>query len=137
MTISADEISYTENLFVKVTLNRAATGNVSVSVDGQKKQAKINNGNASVSFTGITAGFKNINVNYSGDKNYNPISGNSSVNVKKIDPSISISAIPVSYGEPLIVEVTLNSDAGGIVVVSIDGRQNTTAVNNGRASVQA
>lgn len=52
-----------------------------------------------------------------------------------MDPTITVSASDIIYGANTIVDVNLDNDATGSVVVTIDGKTNTSQLNDGKASV--
>ena len=131
--ISAEDINVGDELQIKVTLPADATGYVTVTVDNDSQKVKLSNGVAGVDMSGLSAGAKTIKVYYEGDKVYNNLSDSKSVNVRKVDPAIEISADNIKYGEDLIVRINLPSDASGDVNVKVDGKSQSVKLNRGFA----
>ena len=63
-----------EDLVVNVTVPEDAKGNVTVSVDGKNYTAPVKDGKATVSVPNLKSGNYTVDVTYSGDDNYSPVS---------------------------------------------------------------
>ena len=117
-----------------------ATGNVTVSVNGENYTAPVNNGQAIFNITGLGDGEYIISADYEGDAKYLPSSDNGTFKVSKIDidpvitNSSSLDVERLDNGT-VIVNVTVPDDATGNVTVSIDNETITVPVVNGTAVV--
>ena len=122
---------------VDVLLPEDATGTVTVSVDGKEYTAPVVNGKATVSVPGLGAGDYTADVAYSGDDKYAPSSTTAPISVDKVpDAPIDAEAEPTEVGEDAVVEVTLPDDATGTVTVTVDGKNYTAPVKDGKATVK-
>ena len=95
VTVEKAQIEVTNNTFitetpanepnptVSINLSSDATGNLTVTVNGKNFTKELVNGSATVEIKGIPAGSYNAIVTYSGDKNYLPLTQNTTVVVKE------------------------------------------------------
>ena len=131
MILSGDVISVGENATITVILPVDAAGNVQAEIGGKNYISPVNGGQALIIIPGLAAGNYNIHVTYSGDNNYNHATGNVSVSVAKINPSIVIDDSVITVGENATVIVTLPGDAFGNVRIGNE----IVPVKDGFASV--
>ena len=129
-----------EDLVVNVTVPEDAKGNVTVSVDGKNYTAPVKDGKATVSVPNLKSGNYTVDVTYSGDDNYSPVSKSSNATVEK---AIIISAPDVTKyfhgSERFVVTVTDNKGnvlANKSVVIYINGVSYTRTTDaKGTASI--
>ena len=132
----ADPAEVGEDAVVEVTLPADATGNVTVTVNGKNYTVPVEDGKATVSVPGLPAGDYTADVAYSGDDKYEPVSTTAPISVDKVsDVPIDVSADPTEVGEDAVIEVSLPEDATGNVTVTVDGKNYTVPVENGKATV--
>lgn len=136
ISVKADNIKYGENLTVRISLPKDATGNVTVKVDGKSQTVEIDRGNAIAVISGLTAGKKSVSVSYSGDKKYNLNSYSTSAIVDKITPIITISADNIKYGESAKISVKISENISGNIVVSAGEISKTVKAIDGSASAE-
>ena len=107
-----------------------ATGDVTVSVDGKDYTVPIKDGKAVVDISDLAPGNHDVKVTYPGDDKYAPVTNSTTINVpKKSDYPIDIT----TDGDKLVVSVP--DDATGDVAVSIDGKDYTVPIKDGKAVV--
>ena len=129
-----------EDLVVNVTVPEDAKGNVTVSVGGKNYTAPVKDGKATVSVPNLKSGNYTVDVTYSGDDNYSPVSKSSNATVEK---AIIISAPDVTKyfhgSERFVVTVTDNKGnvlANKSVVIYINGVSYTRTTDaKGTASI--
>uniref|UniRef100_UPI0025FA4EFE Ig-like domain repeat protein n=1 Tax=uncultured Methanobrevibacter sp. TaxID=253161 RepID=UPI0025FA4EFE len=132
----ADPAEVGEDAVVEVTLPADATGNVTVTVNGKNYTVPVEDGKATVSVPGLPAGDYTADVAYSGDDKYEPVSTTAPISVDKVsDVPIDVSADPTEVGEDAVIEVSLPEDATGNVTVTVDGKNYTVPVEDGKATV--
>ena len=131
-----DEISTSDDEKITLDLPKDATGNLTVSVDGNETTVPVVNGSASVDLGELSAGEHTIAVSYSGDDNYAPYSKSVTANVVKATPAIGVS-VPADAQEGSVVPITISlpSDATGTVFVDVAGSGYYSDVVNGSAVV--
>ena len=134
LVVSADGIVYGNDAVVNVVISSKATGNVTITVNNINKTAKINNGMANATFSGLTAKEYNVSAVYNGDTNYNSVSNSTKLNVAKANSTLVVSADSIVYGENAFVSVIVPGDATGNVTITINDIAKTAKINNGRAS---
>ena len=81
--LTANSISYGEDLTVSVKLPKDVTKRVLVTAGDQSKYATLTNGQGSVKFTDLNAGKYTVTATYEGDANYLKSDANKTVYVKK------------------------------------------------------
>ena len=83
-SISIPEIKAGEATTTTVKIADDATGNITVSVDGEEKSvSNLTNGAATITIPALSAGNHNVTITYSGDENYGGFSKSTNVDVKE------------------------------------------------------
>ena len=138
INITIPDIDPDKSFVVDVNLPSDATGNVSVLVDGKEvSSAPVTNGSAKLTVPELDAGNHTVEVKYSGDIKYAPVSKTSSVNVPMNIPDNSTSikvTVPAGSKSPKF-NITLPNDTKGYVVISINGADYYATVENGTVIV--
>ncbi len=136
MDVNANNITCGEDAVFDVVLPSTAEGTVTVSVNGKSNSAKLNNGKASVSISGLAKGEYNYTVSYSGDSKY--YSNSISKEFEVVENILNIVAIveDTKYGNPTKFVVNLNPDASGIVSVKVDNKTASAQIIDGSATVE-
>ena len=118
-----------ENITVKAVLPANARGNVTYRLNTNETTVNVTD---KAIFAGLANGTYTIYAKYNGDDNYNASEWyNVTFQVVKTSPGLTISAEPVTYGEPLVVVVNTNTKFTGDVLVKIDNLNQTAHVVNG------
>ena len=138
INITIPDIDPDKSFVVDVNLPSDATGNVSVLVDGKEvSSAPVTNGSAKLTVPELDDGNHTVEVKYSGDIKYAPVSKTSSVNVPMNIPDNSTSikvTVPAGSKSPKF-NITLPNDTKGYVVISINGADYYATVENGTVIV--
>ena len=133
MDIDSNNISVGEDAKITVSLPNDAKGNVTVTIEGVNYSAPVKDGKAIVSVPGLKAGNIKADVYYSGDGNYNPAEGTVSFKVDKNKPNMTAEANDPTVGESLHIVIKLPHDATGTVTLTVDGKDYTAEVKDGKA----
>ena len=137
-TIDISEVNVSEDAILNVTLSNDATGTLSVFVDGKKVgDVNVTGSIVSVSVGRLTAGNHVVEARYSGDEKYCSISESKEVFVSKLNTDVKSDDVEITEGEPAIIIVNLDGEASGIVLVNVGGKQFYSAVESGKATVEA
>ena len=136
ITVPSD-VKVGDEATINVSLPSDATGNVTVNIDGINYNASLHNGVASVNVANLTAGEHNIVVKYIGDDKYNSESNFDVIDVSKVTQYPITINVPddVKYGDKAVINVTLPSDADGVVEVTIGNKTYEAIVKGGKASI--
>ncbi|MEE0025313.1 Ig-like domain-containing protein, partial [Methanobrevibacter sp.] len=135
-TIEASDVSGNvgENITVKVTLNKDATGQVSVTVNGIEYRGIISNGVADVILSGIANGTYDAEVKYEGDGRFNENLTHITVKVFKVESSLTITASDnIVAGSNVTITVTAPKDATGTITITVDDKDYTNDTVGGVA----
>ena len=132
--VAVDTIDFGEDAVISVKLADDATGEVVITVNGEDYTAAIENGVASVTVSDLKAGDYTVAVKYAGDNNYNGATGSAEFSVLKITPDMDVTVNNIVFGEDLTVVAVLPADATGEVVITVNGKDYPTVIENGVAS---
>ena len=131
INVTANTVSYGEDLVVNVTLPSDVMYRALVTIGNVSKYVSLKEGIGSVKFSGLAVGNHEISVSYAGDANYLKTSVNVTAKVEKATPDIQITANDINVGETLNVAVKLPSDVTRRAVLSIDGNTQYVSLKNG------
>ena len=139
LNVIIDSVDY-GNVF---TVNAVLTGvnnapldtNIIVTVNGKNYIVAIVNGKGTFHADKLAAGSYNFNARFAGSNNYNEVSDSGKFNVYKVDSAIGITVKDINVGEDAVITVKLFSDATGELTVTVNGKDYTANVVNGRATV--
>ena len=139
LNVIIDSVDY-GNVF---TVNAVLTGvnnapldtNIIVTVNGKNYIVAIVNGKGTFHADKLAAGSYNFNARFAGSNNYNDVSDSGKFNVYKVDSAIDVAVSDIKVGEDAVITVNLLGDATGEVTVTVDGKDYTANVVNGRATV--
>ena len=120
---------------VVVVVGDNATGNVTITLDGQNFTGNVTNGTAVITLENITPGINVIEVIYSGDDTHTNSTIEANITGPKYDTLIEVNVTEVKEGEPVVVTVKVPQNATGNVTVTIDGKQYPGVIVNGTAIV--
>ena len=135
VSVAAPAIDYGSDAVVTVTVPSDASGEVTITVDGNDYVGTIEDSKVTFAVSGLTAGTKVLDVKYGGDGKYNEKSISYSFEVNKVSAALSVDAPAVDYGYNSVVTVNLPSDATGMVTVTVNGKYYNATVKNAMASV--
>ena len=121
---------------VVVVVGDNATGNVTVTVDGQNYTAEVINGTAVVTLDNVTPGTHDIEVIYSGDDTHSNATANATIDVSKRSTPISIDVENIKVGDKAVIKVNVAKDCDGNVTIEIDGKKYTEKVTDGVATFE-
>ena len=128
---NTSDVNYGSPIIIDINIDDEATGNLTFILNNEEYIAKINNGQAKFVIKNLTSGNYSINMKYSGNLRFNPSNKIITFNVKKIDIQLAIEFDNlIVEDEIVIINVTLDSNATGDVVLFIDGKNLTKTINN-------
>ena len=125
-----------EPLTYSINLPSDAKGYLEVDVDGKKYVAPLENGSASISVPGLSAGSHNVTVSYTGDGKYSPVTKSVAMNVPapvyKITNNNNVAAI---YSANANYKVLITKDgkavgAGESVTFNFNGKTYTVKTDS-------
>lgn len=116
MTLKNITSKYSDTIPLTVKLNDTATGNVIFKVDGtQIAKAKINNGIASVNYTGkLTPGNRTLTATYIGNYLYEETSINSTLEIRKLNTKINVKNIAAKAGNVTLFTANVTDEFGNV-----------------------
>ena len=132
---TAQDVEYGENATIEIEVSPDdATGNVTVEIDGKNYTAPVKDGKAILIIPDLPEGTKNAKVYYSGDENHNPSETQTSFNVGRKTSSITASGMDIHVGDDETITVEVNKDATGNITITVDGKNYTAEIKDGKAT---
>ena len=139
LNVIIDSVDYGNVFTINVVLtgvnNAPLDTNIIVTVNGKNYIVAIVNGKGTFHADKLAAGSYNFNARFAGSNNYNEVSDSGKFNVYKVDSAIGITVKDINVGEDAVITVKLFSDATGELTVTVNGKDYTANVVNGRATV--
>ena len=133
LNVSVDDIVVGNDEIIRISVPEDATGNITVIVDDVKYEGVISNGSVVITVPGLSKGEHNLSVIYSGDENYNSTSVNSTFIVKAGTSNLAINVKNIVYGDNLVVVGSVNSDAAGNIIFTVNGLSQDVKIVSGKA----
>ena len=121
---------------VVVIVGDNATGNVTLTIDGENITVPVVDGVAVVDLGNVTPGAHDVEVIYSGDDTHKPATTETTVTAPKYDTEIEIDVGEAVEGEPVTITVKVPEDATGNVTVYVGGKEYPAMVEGGVAIVK-
>ena len=120
-----------EGSSIIASLDKDVTGNILVNVAGNGYFAKIVNGKASINVEGLEGG-KNYSadVSYEGDDNFDKAEATIRIKIELIDPNLEVSV------EDNVINVSLDKEVTGDIIVNVDKRKFSSKIDNGFAAIK-
>ena len=134
------DVDYGNGFVIEATLtgvnNAPLSGNVIVTVNGKEYTVEVAaDGKGIATGDKLAAGSHGFAAVWAGNDNYNIVTENGDFKVNKVDSSIDVAVDTIDFSEDAVISVKLADDATGEVVITVNGEDYTTAIENGVASV--
>ena len=120
---------------IVITMPEDITGTVNVVVNDKTYVANVVNGVAKITADNIVIGSNDINVAYDGNGKYGAIDKSVVFNGDKKDSFAEITVDDVNLGQNAVITVSVPNDATGNVIVTVNGIDYLTVINNGKATL--
>ena len=131
LEVVVGNITYGNNATITVNANSAATGKVTITVNGQNYEVDMVNGQATLTVPGLAAGSYIVNVTYDGDANFTRANATANFTVTKTNPEMAVNVGNTTYGNNAIVFVTMDARGNGVVNITVNGKTYTQTIKNG------
>ena len=132
VTISVADISVGDNAVISVKVPANATGYVVVEINDVQYAVNLTEGEGSIEIEGLSQGIYDIKAIYLGDDQYLESENATTVKVDKVPSDVEAAADDITVGEKAIIEINLPSDATGVAVVTIDGKDYNVTIGGGK-----
>ena len=134
MNVIVGNITYGNNATVTVTVNNKATGTVTINVNGNDYTTTIVDGKAIFNVPGLAAGDYTVTVKYDGDNNFTGANMSAEFTVSKLSAGMNVGVENITYGNDETVTVTVNNKATGSVTITVNGKDYTETIVDGKAT---
>ena len=132
------DVNYNNKFTIESTLtgvnNAPLTGNVVVTVNGKDYTVAVVDGKGILTGDKLDVGTYDFVAVWAGNDNYNAVNANGNFKVNKIDSTIDVDVSDIKFGEDAVITVSLPSGATGNVVITVDGKDYTVAIVDGKAT---
>ena len=131
VTVTPTTINVGENATVSVKVPANATGYVIVNIGGNNYTINLTGGVGSVEIAGLKNNTYKVNVTYIGDNQYlSSINNTQTIKVNKLTTPITIDFNSIIIGgDDVYVEVNMNPDINGVVLLSVGAPGDTKKYN--------
>ncbi len=140
MNVTADNITFGQNLTIDVDLPTDTKGNISIMVDRVIYTKTIENGSVNLVIENLAAGLHAIFVKYPGSEKYLDSEVIKHITVAKAVPTLNVAIGDIDYGGVFTIKANLtgvsNIALTGDVIVEINNKKHVVSVENGQGSLE-
>ena len=123
-------------ILIDVTINKKATGNIAVVVDGDKYDVAIVNGSAKLTLSDLPAGVYYIEAKYNGNSIVTESYNSTKFTIDLIDSSIAVEAKDIKCGEEAVITATVTNGATGTVTFFVNGKTYVVDITDSVATLK-
>ncbi|WP_330009673.1 Ig-like domain repeat protein [Methanobrevibacter sp.] len=131
INISADDVNVGDDAVVRIT---SSVDSIKITVTVNNKEYDVTCSGA-ITVPGLASGKYSVVAEFDGDDNFNPASGSTSFNVLKIKIEVTEETFTFPNADSNDCSVSLPEDATGTLTVTVDDKNYTKSVANGKATV--
>ena len=134
LIISAGDVSVGEIVVVNVRTS-VEIGKLVVNVNNVDYELVISNGESSVSISDLVVGNYTVVARFAGDDKFNEATNSTRFSVLKVNVPVTNETISIPESDATEYSVSLPSDATGTLTVTVDGKDYSETLVNGKATV--
>ena len=123
-------------ILIDVTIDKKATGNIAVIVDGDKYDVAIVNGSAKLTLSDLPAGVYYIEAKYDGNSIVTESYNSTKFTIDLIDSSIAVEAKDIKCGEEAVITATVTNGATGTVTFFVNGKTYVVDITDSVATLK-
>ena len=123
-------------ILIDVTIDKKATGNIAVVVDGDKYDVAIVNGSAKLTLSDLPAGVYYIEAKYNGNSIVTESYNSTKFTIDLIDSSIAVEAKDTKCGEEAVITATVTNGATGTVTFFVNGKTYVVDITDSVATLK-
>ena len=131
------DVNYGNEFAIEATLtgvnSTPLNGNVIVTVNGKFYVVNVTDGKGTLTGVKLAAGTYGFTAVWAGNDNYAAVDENGDFKVNKLNSTVAVNADDIKVGENATVIVNVSSDATGDVIITVDGKDYTVAIVDGKA----
>jgi hypothetical protein len=134
MNVSVADITVGENITVYVNTTKGINGPVYVTIAGRAYTGELVDGKANITVSNLTARAYTVSAFFMGNDDYDLCNATSNFTVHKKNTNIALDVSDINIGKYEIVNVTVNENATGYVLISIGTIHVYANITEGKAS---
>ena len=131
------DVNYGNEFAIEATLtgvnSTPLNGDVIVTVNGKFYVVNVTDGKGTLTGVKLAAGTYGFTAVWAGNDNYAAVDENGDFKVNKLNSTVAVNADDIKVGENATVIVNVSSDATGDVIITVDGKDYTVAIVDGKA----
>ena len=131
------DVNYGNEFAIEATLtgvnSTPLNGNVIVTVNGKFYVVNVTDGKGTLTGVKLAAGTYGFTAVWAGNDNYAAVDENGDFKVNKLNSTVAVNADDIKVGENATVIVNVSSDATSDVIITVDGKDYTVAIVDGKA----
>ena len=135
LNVEIKDVKVGENVTVTVHVPNDATGQVLIDINGVGYYLNVSGGSGSAEIPYLPNGQYDVNLTYTGDDKYLPVSNKTAVKVSKLESFVIPIAYNIVLGENENIRLIVPEDATGNVTVVIDGDEYSFSLQDGALGV--
>ena len=136
ITVNVSDITTKLSEIITINVTNGTTGQVSVNINGTKYLLDLKNSKVNLTLNNLKAGTYTVNVTYLGDSKYNNSTFFTTFTVTKINSTLIVVTKDIIEGDVVVINVTTNDDASGIVLIKVNNTEYKVAIINGTAVLE-
>ena len=138
LNVNVEDVFEGENTIVNISTTPNFSGDVSLSLNGITFNVKVNKGIGNYQFADLGAGSYTVTVSFKGNDEFNASTKETTFKVKpKYGLNLTVNVDDINEGNMATITVTTNSTFNGEVKISINGKQDTMEIIEGKGEYVA
>ena len=135
--VPTEQLYVGQSATVAVRANVSMNNNVTVYVNGKAQSLKLNDGEGSFTISPLVYGEYVFTAIFNGNENYTyATASEKSFSVDKNNVDLSVSSSDVVVGHSIVINVDINDDATGLVIVKVDNAEYSLNLDNKQYSLE-
>ena len=135
ISVTVSDAKVGDKVVIEVTAPKDVTRPVLVDIGGKGYYVNITDGKGTLELDDLTSGNYDVTAKYLGDDKYESANGTDSFEVEKVPSTISVDVDDITVGDKAIITVKVPKDATGNVTVTVDGKDYTVPVADGKGTL--
>ena len=123
-------------ILIDVAIDKKATGNITILVDGDKYDVVIDNGSAKLTLSDLPAGVYYIEAKYDGNSIVTESYNSTKLAIDLVDSSIVVEAKNIKNGEEAVITATVTNGASGTVTFFVNGKTYVVDITDNVATLK-
>ena len=131
ITVPTEQLYVDGSATVTVEANVTMNNDITLYINGKAETLQLTNGKATYTIPKLGAGDYVFTAIFAGNENYTyTVAAEKSFTVDKINVTLNVTTSDAVVGHPVTINVNINSDATGLVIIKVDNNQYSLNLDN-------